>query len=292
MLAGSEPRVSATGEGRIEFDRALGLPKLVELECKTLAVTENVSRRSVITVRWQLLAGAERDKALAPPPPPAPEKEFTPEELAKLQQDLKSDEPGTRQAAARSLSGSRMTGRLSGARNMSTDRLGTPTPELLALMASLASDKDETVRQAALAILANHGTKEQVPLLIKALNEPDAGTRTTVVRGLGRIKDPRAIEPLAHLLAAGQGDQPYYRPNHESAAAEALVNIGAPAEPAVLGLLKEKNLETRCQACNLLKQIGTRKSLGPLKDLTLNPLKELSEAAAEACRSIQAREKD
>ena len=58
----------------------------------------------------------------------------------------------------------------------------------------------------------------------------------------------------------------------------------------MLGLLKEKNLETRVQACNILKQIGTKKSLSPLKDLTVNPSKELSEAAAEACRSIQSRQ--
>jgi HEAT repeat protein len=70
----------------------------------------------------------------------------------------------------------------------------------------------------------------------------------------------------------------------------ALVHIGSAAEPAVLALLKEKNIETRMQACTVLKQIGTKKSLGPLKDLTLNPSKELSEAAAEACRSIQSRE--
>jgi hypothetical protein len=58
----------------------------------------------------------------------------------------------------------------------------------------------------------------------------------------------------------------------------------------VLALLKEENIETRCQACAIRKQIGTKKNLGPLKNLTLNPSKELSEAAAEACRSIQARE--
>jgi HEAT repeat protein len=91
-------------------------------------------------------------------------------------------------------------------------------------------------------------------------------------------------------LATGQGDQPYYRSGRESAAAEALAHIGPSAEPAVLALLKEKNIETRCQACNVLKQIGTKKSLGPLEGLTANPSKELSEAAAEACRSIQSRE--
>jgi hypothetical protein len=274
MLTGSEPRVSATGEGRIEFDRALGLPKRVELECTTVAVTENLSRRSVITLRWHLLEGTERDQAIAPPPQ-VPETKFSPEELAKAQEQLTSDDPASREAAARDLSGS---------------RLGTPTPELIALMASLANDRDDSVRHAALTILANHGTKEQVPLLIKALNDPDAGMRATVAKGLGRIKDPRAIEPLVILLATGQSDQPYYRPPRESAAADALVHIGTAAELAVLALLKEKNIETRCQACNMLRHIGTRKSLGPLKDLTLNPSKELSEAAAEACRSIQSRE--
>jgi hypothetical protein len=275
MLTGSEPRVSAAGEGQIVLDRAAGLPKLVELECKSVVVTENLSRRSVISLRWQLLEGAERDKAIAPPPPPAPETKLTPEEVAKLQQQLKSGDLVARQAAARELSG---------------NRLGTPTSELLADMASLASDQDDTVRHAALAILANHGTKQHVPLLIKALNDPDAGMRATIAQGLGRLKDPRAIEPLVNLLATGQSDQPYYHPARESAAAEALVRMGGAAEPAVLALLKEKNVETRFQACNILKQIGTKKSLGPLKDQTLNPSKELSEAAAEACRSIQARE--
>lgn len=275
MLTGSEPCVSAAGEGQIVLDRARGLPQRVELECKTVVVTENLSRRSVVTLRWQLLEGADRDKAITPPPPPGPETKFKPEEVAKLQEQLKSDDLGSRQAAARDLGGS---------------RLGAPTAELLSLMASLANDRDDSVRHAALTVLANHGAKEHVPLLIKALIDPDAGMRATLAKGLGRLKDPRAIEPLVNLVAVGQGDQPYYRPPRESAAAEALVRIGGTAEPALLALLKEKNIETRCQACNILKQIGTKKSLGPLKDLTLNPSKELSEAAAEACRSIQARE--
>ncbi len=276
MLTGLEPRVSATGEGRIVLDRALGLlPKRVDLECKTLVATENLSRRSVLTLRWQLLEGAERDQALAPPPPPAPQTSFSPEELAKLQEKLESDDPAGRQAAARDLSGT---------------RLATPTPALLSLMASLANDQDDAVRHAALTVLANHGAKEHVPLLIKVLNDPDPGVRATVAKGLGRLQDPRAITALVELLATGQNDQPAFRPPRENAAAEALARIGATAEPAVLALLKERNLETRCQACNLLKRIGTKESLGPLKDLTPNSNKELSEAAAEACRSIQARE--
>ena len=137
--------------------------------------------------------GEEREKAIAPPPPPGPETKFTPAELAKLEEQLKSGDLFARQAAARELSSS---------------RLGTPTPALLAEMVSLADDEDETVRHAALTVLANHGTKEHVSLLIKALNDPDAGTRATIAKGLGRLKDPRAIEPLTNLLAQAKAISP------------------------------------------------------------------------------------
>jgi hypothetical protein len=274
MLTGAEPRISASGEGQIEFDRALGIPKRIELECKTVVSTENLSRRSVLTLRWHLLEGEEREKALAPPPAIS-EKKLGAEEVVKLQQQMTSGNAPQRMMAARELSSARLT---------------NPPPELIAEMASLANDPDETVRRAALTILANHGGKDQVPLLIKSLNDSDAGVRTAVAKGLGRIKDPRAIEPLVGLMATGQGDQPYFRSGRESAVAEALVHFGPAAESAVLALLKEKNVETRIQACNLLKQIGSKKSLSPLKDLTSNPSKELSEAAAEACRAIQSRE--
>jgi hypothetical protein len=279
MLTGSEPRISASGEGRIEFDRALGLPKQIELDCKTLVVTENLSRRSLVSLRWQLLEGAEREKAIAPPPPqPLPlaqQAPLAPEEVSKLLQQLKSDDLGPRHIAAHKLSNSRVE---------------PVTPELVAQMTTLASDSDESVRRSAVTFLANNGSKEQVPLLIKSLHDSDSSVRTAVAKGLGRIKDTRAVEPLVNMLASGQGDQPYYRSSRESAVAEALVRIGPAAETPVLALLKEKNIDTRIQACGILKQIGTRKALAPLKDLTTNPVKELSEAAAEACRAIQSRE--
>jgi hypothetical protein len=274
MLTGAEPRVSTTGEGEIEFDRALGLPKRVELECKTVAATENLSRRSVLSLRWQLLEGEQREKALAPPAA-GPEKRLSAEDLARLQQQMRSGDTPQRMMAARELGSARLT---------------NPPPELVVEMASMVNDPDETVRRSALTVVANYGGKEQVPVLIKSLNDSDAGLRTTVAKGLGRIKDQRAIEPLVNMMATGQGDQPYFRSSRESAVAEALVHIGPAAESAVLALLKEKNVETRIQACNVLKQIGSKKSLGPLKDLTSNPTKELSEAAAEACRAVQARE--
>jgi len=71
--------------------------------------------------------------------------------------------------------------------------------------------------------------------------------------------------------------------------AEALIKLGPASEGPVLALLKEKNIETRVQACLVLNRIGTKRSLGPLKELALYPNKALSGAAAEACQSIQER---
>lgn len=278
MLTGLEPRVSAAGEGQTVLDRATGWPRRVELQCKTLAVTDNLSRRVVVSLRWQLLEGNERLALLAPSPAPAPTQEtkLTTEEQAKLMDQLKSDNNESRQAAVRELGGS---------------RLGTPTPELLSLMVSLTKDRDDSIRHLALTLLANHGTKQHVPLLIKALNDPDAGMRKTIARGLGRLKDPQAAEALANLLASGQNDDPhYYRPPRGSETANALIQIGPAAETIVLAVLKEKSIETRIQVCGVLKQIGTKKSLSALKELTLYPNKELSEAAADACRTIQSKE--
>jgi HEAT repeat protein len=139
--------------------------------------------------------------------------------------------------------------------------------------------------------LANHGTQENVPVLIKCLaSTTDQNVRSSIIRGLGRLKDKRAVQPLADVLAMGPADQLQFNSSRNTDAAAALERMGPEAESAVLGLLKEKNSTTRWQACQILKHIGTSKSIPALKDLMLAPSRELSEAAADACRAIEARE--
>jgi hypothetical protein len=275
LHTGNEPRISGSAQTKVVLDRSEGWPRLLETEAKSAALTENLSRSSVLSLKWQLLEGAQREAALTPPPPRP--QEIPAVDIAKLIGDLQSDNTYTRQNAARELT---MTG-----------RTVKPTPELMALAVKLCTDRDDTVRRAGQTLVANYGTREQVPLLLRALKETtDSSTRNTVAKGLGRLGDPRAAEPLVEMIAAGPTDQSSYF-NRESAAAEALIKIGPPAESAVLPLLKEKNANTRIIACNVLKQIGSKKSLSALKELTGNQVKEVSEAAAEAARSIQGREK-
>ena len=271
---GKEPRVSSTTEGRLIIDTATGWPKTIEMKCNTIVLTENLSRRTALNLKWQLLEGAERDAALVPPSEQKP----SPPDWTKLMNQLDSDDNFKRETAARQLT-------------MSVNQSIAPPPELLPALAKLENDGSEAVRQAVFTVLAGFGTTDHVPLLLKGLRNPDdAGIRLACAKGLGRLKDPRAVEPLADLLAAGQTDQFSSRMSRPNPVMDALIHIGPEAETAVASLLQQKNVETLTQACLILKSVGTRKSLPALKELTGYPNKELSEAAADAVRSIQSRE--
>jgi hypothetical protein len=270
-----EPRVRAEGDETTVFDQKAGLPRTVELQCKASVATEDVSRRSVLKLRWRLLEGAEREAALKPPEPLS-EIEVAPDDLTKLREKLNSEKAYERQEAARRLSSSKMT---------------SVSPELLSLMVKLTNDGDEMVQNSALTFVADHATEEQAMLLIKSLmSATDQNVRSAVIKSLGRLKDKRAAQPLADAVAMGPTEQLQYNSSRNTEAVEALESIGPEAETAVLGLLKERNNATRWQACQILKHIGSGKSVPALKELIMVPSKELSEAAADACRSIEARD--
>ena len=138
------------------------------------------------------------------------------------------------------------------------------------------------MRAAAAKVIADYGTAEHVPLLLKLLKDSESFSHHPIIRGLGRLKDKRAAEPLAAMISSGGSDA--YQ------AVEALSKIGADAEEAMLPLLQEKHNETKRQACKVLKDVGTKKSLEPLRELMLSTDRTLSEAAGEAVRAIMARQ--
>ena len=270
LLVGAEPRISASGEGEVVLDRESGLLRRAELSCKAVSNTETVTRRTTTTLRVKLLEGAEREAAWHPPPQTATrpmQAKLNGAEIQKLMEDLKCTDAGARLTAASKLQ---------------TSELLEAPPALLELMVGFLTDEDASLRAAAVKILADYGTAEHVPALLKLLKDGDSSSRYAAIRGLGRLKDKRAAEPLAALLASGGSDA------HQ--AVEALTKIGPDVEDAVLPLLKERHNDTKRQACNVLKAIGTKKSLALLRDLMLNTDRMLSEAAAEAVRAILTRE--
>lgn len=275
LALGSEPRISATGEGQVVFDRKAGVARLIELETKTTALSEHLSRRTLLTFRAELLQGAAREQALNPPPPPKPpeQKIRSAAELNDLIGKLKSEDAPARQSAAFELTQGTFT---------------NVTPQMVESVASLAGDPDEHVRRAALTLLANYGNEAHVPQLIVGLQENDSVIRATLIRGLSKSRSPKAAAALAEVLATG-GTEPF-RSGRMTDVIDALTRMGPMAEAAALPLLKQKRAETLVDACAVLRQVGTRKSLPELKDLTGHRQKEVSEAAAEACRAIQSRE--
>lgn len=264
---GADPRTSSTVEGDLVFDRAGGLFRQMEVQGTTLASTETVSRSVRVSFKCQLLQGADLAAALAPPVP-VPTPKPTVEELPKLMTNLASEDVEVRRNAASRLSNT---------------TLDSPSPELLNLMASLATDADMMVRQSVASFLKTYGTTNQVPSLIKLLKDTDWSSRQNAIKGLGRIKDERAIAPLIDEIARGGS------PGQQDASA-ALTAIGAPAEPAVLQMLQEKNLETRREACRILQRMGSNRSLGPLQEIVGDPDQMLSQVAVEAIRAIKFRQ--
>lgn len=269
LKTGSDPRVSATGGKDLVFDRAAGLFSQIEMQCNTSASTETTSRNAKISLKCRLLQGAELAAVLAQPTPArsAPAFKPTPDELQKLMTDLRSADVGTRRSAA---------GRLGNV------ELDSPSPDLLNLMASLATDADNSIRQSVASFLNTYGTKNEVPFLLKLLKDTDWTAHQTAIKALGRLRDERAIEALTDDIARGNS------PGQQEASS-ALINIGSPAETAALQLFSERNTQTRHQACRILRQIGTTKSLESLQTLVGDPDQSLSQSAAEAIRAIKFR---
>jgi hypothetical protein len=264
---GTDPRVSATVEGDLVFDRAAGLFRQIEMRGTALASTETMSRNTRVSLKCQLLQDAELAAALAPPVP-TPTPKPAPDDLQKLVTDLASEDVTVRRNAAIRLGNT---------------TLDSPSSELLGRMASLTTDVDPSIRQSAANFLKTYGTTNEVPVLIKLLKDSDWSIHQNAIKGLGRIKDERAIDPLVDEIT--RGGQPGMQE-----ASTALASIGGPAETAVLQMLQEKYVGTKREACGILQRIGTSKSIGPLQEVVGDPDQMLSQAAVEAIRAIKLRQ--
>jgi hypothetical protein len=268
LKTGKEPRFAATSESDLTFDKNLGLFTRIETQADVNSQTETSSRKARATFKARLLTDAELVTALAPPPPPALPRKLTAADLEKIQGDLQSGDLEVRRAAIRQLNGVEVT---------------APSPELVEAVAAVAMDADSFTRMTAANFLGTHATTNQVPVLLKLMKDSDWSSRQPAVKALGRLKDERAIQPLADLVARG-GNM------YGQDASTALINIGAPAEKAVLGLLNERNADTLRQACTILQQIGTEASLEPLQKLIGDSDQQVNQAAMEAIRAIKQRQ--
>ena len=195
LQTGCEPRVSAGAGGTLVFDRKQGLLRQLEAEGKSHVNTENVNRGFSTALHIRLLEGSELAAVLNPPPPPPVATSVSTRlkhaDLLPLTTDLESPDAGTRHNAPNRLNG------------------GEPeviSVEFLETVTALLSDADSGIRQSATGFIANYETMNRVPILINRFQDHVPSVRLAAIGGLGRIKDARACEPLADLVARSQAE--------------------------------------------------------------------------------------
>jgi HEAT repeat protein len=150
-------------------------------------------------------------------------------------------------------------------------------PELL--VARLSSD-NEVWRVDAEARLIRLGAGA-VPLLLGALGHATAAVRIHAAHALARIRDARAIAPVARLLGDGENSGAV-----AIAAEKALVEWGAPAVPRLLEAAQAGTDSVRSRAIRALGRIGGAVLEAPLRQWLGDPSSAVRTQAAVALTRV------
>lgn len=140
-------------------------------------------------------------------------------------------------------------------------------------------DAAETRREAVRALRV-WGTRDSVPKLLTLLEDEDVFLRGEVMATLVAIKDPRV---LPYLSAALAGDI-----SRRNEAARNLVALGPMAEATVWPHTTSADWQVAMTACNVLKDIGTKKSLPALQLATQHENSIVKNYAEQAIKVVEA----
>ena len=140
-----------------------------------------------------------------------------------------------------------------------------------------ASVSSPNARQRELAIdaLASYPGARTGRVIVPLLNDRQASVRHAAMRTLGKLKEPGAVNALVARLREDQ-----------EAASAALEAIGAPAESALVALLREHDKALRQTAAKLLRTVATRDSLEAIKAAAADPDHAIAAPAMEAWKRI------
>jgi hypothetical protein len=217
----------------------------------------------------------EEPKPPLPPPDVKTEKpepiiiarqKYTDEELTKILDDIKGEDPEKKVDAV---------DRLTNAEPIPARRT-----EIARLLEPMLDPKEmnEGLRRSATRALGTWGDAQSVPVLVARLpaEEKDLLVKALAVEALGNLKesDPEVVAAsLKDLLLR------FY-------AARSLRAMGARAEPAVLKLLQDKDAAVRAAACKVLAEIGTKASVPALQNVAKDPNPHIAAAANEALKAL------
>lgn len=150
--------------------------------------------------------------------------------------------------------------------------------EVVAAVLPLLRSPDDWTRKEALRAIGAWGNSDAVPAVIELLSESRMSREAAAV--LGKLKDERAVEPLANLLEDFALRGP---------AAEALRSIGSAAEDGLAAYVTHPDPDVRREVCKILADVGTMKSVPELFKLEHDPDRGVYREADQAIRKIRFR---
>jgi HEAT repeat protein len=144
---------------------------------------------------------------------------------------------------------------------------------------AILNDADGNTRAAAAKTLAVIGGAENVQGLLAQLAKDDyVAARREQLLALGKLKDDRAIEPVAQHLSQNADRE---------AAGQALEAMGTMAEKKVRDYLHYPDVAVRVEACRILQHIGGAASVAALETAKNDVSEKVAKAAADALQAIK-----
>lgn len=258
------PRLALKTKSEAILDPTTCLIQSLKLEGNSAVSTLDLLRKFALVATVEMVTGEELTRAVDEAAEKSPN--LSEAEVDTLLAQIKQDDQRKRSEAAKRL--------------LAAD-LDAHAKTMLPILMPFFNEDDHLLKMLAGRILAKAATEEHLPILYRFLKQDDAGHHHEVIQALGRIGHKDSIQVLADIIAYGN--------NNAYAASEALGQYGSAAEDAALALLKEKHLETRRQACQILNKVGTAKSIETLQAIIAAGDPQLINEATQSLREIRQR---
>ena len=264
------PTLEKTSDGEITFDTKSGAAKKSTFKEVLLVSVANSQVKVPLTVSYRLLSAAEVAKL---DKEAADLKAKIEAEAAERNRPL--DDGDVRQALAELKSPDK--------RRAAAERLAKGPPndqrdKVAKALATLLKDPDNGIRKAAALALGVWGTTDNVPALIKLLDDDDVFLKSDVMKALAKLPDDKGAEAVAKQLPFDRGN-----------ASRSLQTMGPLAEPQVIPYLDDRDEGVRTEACKILAAIGSAKSVEALEKLSKKSKHGDAREAEKAIKQIASR---
>jgi hypothetical protein len=287
-----------TGDGQFTFDTSLGVPRALSFKATLIDNLHGEPISTPITVSYHLLEGAERDRALAPPPPqpatlpnmpPNSQRDNTPNNQHNEDPNNSLNNPAGKQANP---TGGNPPGKSRGKVPPMPVRIPLSEADLDHNLQELRSPEAFPRHIAADRIGQAEPISKRRGQVLNALRplleDKDDGVRTAAIKAMAAwadLRDSRVNADLIRLLddsnvfirwatldALGTRGTPQTAAGvarvlrkERLVGMNALRHMGAVAAPALIPYLQDEDAGLRVDVCRLLKDIGTKHSLKPLE---------------------------